>query len=202
MGQEEKFRDKYRVSSARLQNYDYGQSGAYFVTICTQNRESFLGQITNGVMKLSEMGEIVKAEWEKTAVIRKNVILGERVVMPNHFHAVAIIDNGLIAANPHCILEPYRTVSHHVETHCNASLQHQPQYKNKFGPQSHNLASIIRGFKGAAVRQIHLAGFQNFVWQSRFYDHIIRNENELNRISEYIQQNPHNWNNDKFFLTS
>ncbi len=93
-------------------------------------------------MKLSEMGEIVAAEWAKTPIIRTNVVLGEWVVMPNHFHAVVAIDNHAAT----------------VETHSNASLQ-QSQYRNKFGPQSCNLSAIIRGFKGATTKQIHVAGF-------------------------------------------
>ena len=80
----EKFCGKYRIPSARLKNYDYASNGAYFITICTKNREHFFGQVTNGEMRLSNIGEIIADEWEKTAEIRKNVELGEWVVMPNH----------------------------------------------------------------------------------------------------------------------
>ncbi len=192
----EKFQKKYRISSARLKNYDYGEDGAYFVTICTKNREPFFGEIVKtqdpeslheSQMQLSEIGEIIQEEWQKTAEIRKNITLGEFVIMPNHFHAVVIIQNGVVP----------------VETHCNASLQNpiQPimQYKNQFGPQSHNLSAIIRGFKGATTKQIHIAGFPHFSWQPRFHEHIIRNEIELSKISEYIFNNPQNWEQDDYF---
>lgn len=168
---EGKYRNKYRVPSTRLQNYDYGQNGMYFVTVCTQNRECFLGEITSGEMKFSEMGKIIETEWAKTSKIRTNVILDEWVVMPNHFHGIVVIENN---------------DSTSVETHINASLQ---PYKNKFGPQSHNLSS-----------QIHLAGFQNFAWQSRFHEHIVRNERTLGRIREYIVNNSCNWETDELFV--
>ena len=176
--QSNKFRGKYRVESTRLKHWDYSSNGAYFITICTKNREFFFGEIVDGKMDYSRIGEMVKEEWENTKKIRSNVTLDEWVVMPNHIHGIVIIEN------------------HNVETHCNASLPKKSQI-NQFGPQSHNLAAIIRGFKGAATKQIHIAGFTTFAWQSRFYDHIIRNENELNQIREYIVNNPIKWDLDR-----
>jgi putative transposase len=188
------FRNKYRSQSGRLKGYNYSLSGVYFITICTQNREHFFGRIDKTEcslslyeMYLSEIGKIVADEWKKTAEIRKNVILGEWVVMPNHFHAVVILknDEGLV-----------ETHKKSTETHSNASLQNKKQYINKFGSQSQNLSAIIRGFKGATTKQIHLAGFSDFAWQSRYHDHIIRDEKELKRISEYIMYNPIHWDID------
>ena len=110
--------------------------------------------------------------------------------MPNHFHAILFIQN-----NP-------------LESHCNASLtgnkncnasQTEYNYKNKFGPQINNLPSIIRGFKGSATKQIHISGLYEFQWQPRYYDRIIRNELELERITNYIEMNPSRWNEDKYF---
>ena len=179
--QPEKFRGKYRIESMRLKRWDYSSDGAYFVTVCTRNRECFLGEIVDGKMCYSRMGEIVAREWKNTKNIRSNVELEEWVVMPNHIHGIVII-NRL------------------VETHCNASLHIgnvQKSAANRFGPQSNNLAAIIRGFKGATTKQIHIEGFREFAWQSRFYDHIIRNENELNRVREYIQNNPLQWDQDR-----
>jgi REP element-mobilizing transposase RayT len=103
--------------------------------------------------------------------------LDEFVVMPNHFHGIVIIQ------------------CRDVETHSYASLQ--GQFKNKFGPQSKNLAAIIRGFKGTTTKQIHSAGFCDFAWQPRYYEHIIRNENESNSIREYILNNPLQWELDR-----
>jgi len=84
-----------------------------------------------------------------------------------------------------------------AETHGNASLQIQCEYKNLFGPQSNNLSSIIRGFKGATTKNIHIAGFCDFEWQPLFYDRIIRNELELNNERQYILENPPNWERDR-----
>lgn len=173
-----KFQGKYRISSARLRGCDYSVNGAYFITICTKNREPFFGEIVNRNMVLSDMGKIVVEEWIKTSDIRKNVELGEWVVMPDHFHAIVIIRN---CAQTHC-----------VETHCNASLP------NKFGPQSRNIPSIIRGFKGSVVRRIRATGFLGFAWQPRFHDWIIRDEGGFQRVSEYIFANPQNWKRGRF----
>jgi len=173
-----KFKNKYRTTSLRVQGHDYSQNGAYFITICTKDKENYFGKIKNGKKILSDIGSMVNNEWEKTAEIRKNVILDEYVIMPNHFHAMIFINNN-------------------VETHCNASLQDDKKYKNKFGPQSNNLSSVVRGFKGVVTKQVHILSFDDFAWQSRFYDRIIRDDVELNKIREYIQINPKEWDNDK-----
>jgi putative transposase len=78
--------------SIRLRGYDYAQAGFYFVTICTHNRESVFGHIAHGEMVLNHAGEIARDCWLETARIRPHVILGDFVVMPNHFHAVFAID--------------------------------------------------------------------------------------------------------------
>ena len=168
------FKNKYRIKSIRLKHWNYSLNGIYYVTICTKNRECWFGDIVNGEMKLSRVGKIIANEWVETERIRSYVQLDEWVIMPNHFHGIVIIDNDNVVCN--------------VETHGHVSLQ--TEHTNKFGPQSKNLPAIIRGFKGTTTKQIHLAGFHDFAWQSRFYEHIIRNEYELNRIREYIFNNP------------
>jgi len=90
---DDKFQNKYRISSTRLQNWDYGWNAPYFVTICTKNREHYFGKIVDGEMQLSDIGKIVESEWVKSPVIRPdmNLELGAFVVMPNHFHGIVII---------------------------------------------------------------------------------------------------------------
>jgi len=182
-----KFQEKYRTESHRLTGWDYSQDGFYFITICTQNRENIFGEIRNGKMQLSEIGKIVEEEWQRTEKIRRNVKLDAFVVMLNHLHGIVIIDNVLESKN--------------VETHCNAFLQKQnsgQNYKNKFGPQSNNLSAIIRGFKSAVTKRIHqIQPALDRVWQPRFHDRIIRDEDELNRVRDYIWQNPENWGKDE-----
>ena len=191
-----KFKNKYRIKSARLQGYDYSNEGFYFVTICTKNREMSFGDIIGGKMVLSSIGEIIKQEWLNTPDIRKNVELDKFVIMPNHLHGIVIIQYSIPASVP---------TTHPVETHCNASLRdaslwmrNNQEYKNKFGPQSNNLSAIIRGFKGVTTK-ITRRKFSNinFAWQPRFYDRIIRNDNELNRIRQYIMDNPEKWELDR-----
>lgn len=86
--------------SIRLKGYDYSQVGAYFVTICVQNRECVLGEVIDGQMHLNQFGKIVAAEWLKTAEVRENVDLDVSVVMPNHMHGILIITHqiGIVAA--------------------------------------------------------------------------------------------------------
>jgi REP element-mobilizing transposase RayT len=208
----EKFQNRYRIPSARLQNWDYGRNAAYFITICTQHRECWFGHIHHGIMVLSEIGEIVETEWLKTFEIRRdmNLIMGEYVVMPNHFHAIIIIGENEynMQRGTECGTEQRtecgterRDAMHCVSTPANVGTPANvtiPTIPNKFGPQSKNLASIVRGFKSGVTinaRKIN-TGFE---WQSRFYDHIIRNNDSFQRIANYIVNNPAKWNDDKFF---
>jgi len=186
----DKYRNKYRIASARAQWWDYGWNGAYFVTICTHNREHFFGEIADGVMTLSAMGHIANSCWYEIPNHFPFVELGAHVIMPNHVHGIVMINKP------------------NVETQNFASLPASSPLvppasdkpKNQFGPQSKNLASIIRGFKIGVTqnaRQIHA----DFAWQPRFHDHIIRNDAEYQRISNYIINNPANWQDDKLYST-
>ncbi|MFH1546775.1 MAG: transposase [Patescibacteria group bacterium] len=201
----ELFQEKYRISSARLRGWDYAADGYYFVTVCTKDHEEFFGEVVNKKMALNDIGKIVDEEWRKAEEIRENVGLDVWVTMPNHIHGILIINNfrkkNAGIARDTDTVETCTVEAQRVETHCNASLRRrqsqQPQYKNKFGPQSDNLSAIIRGFKGAATKQIHELGFDAFAWQPRFHDRVIRGEEELNRIRDYIFLNPDNWEKDK-----
>lgn len=186
----EKYRNKYRIDSARLKNWNYANSAAYFVTICTANREHFFGEIMNGEFQPSEIGLITETEWIKSIEIRPdmNLSLGEYVVMPNHFHGILFIgDNDYNCVSKNKTMDNgYRDAMHGVST------------GNIFGSQSKNLASIIRGFKSAVTTYSRKNNIP-FNWQPRFHDHIIRNEAEFERIANYIGNNVANWTEDKFF---
>src|SRR5690554_2686213 len=138
----DKYKNKYRIASTRAQWWDYSANAAYFVTICTKNRKHFFGEIKNGKMILSEIGKIAHSEWLKTFEMRPdmNLIRGEFVVMPNHFHA--IIGIGKNQYNSQCDTHDRRRNAMHCVSTATADFP-----KNQFGPQSKNLASIIRGFK-------------------------------------------------------
>jgi REP element-mobilizing transposase RayT len=170
------YKNKFRVESSRLKDWDYSIPWWYYVTICTKDMKCWFGKVENGKMVLNEVGKIVQKEWLKTPDLRKKVELDYFVIMPNHFHGI-IITTGT------------ENIDNVVETHRDASLR---KVKN-------NLSDIIRGFKGSCTNQIHLSGNSAFKWQQRFYDHIIRNENDLLRIRTYIQNNPLKWELDEYY---
>jgi putative transposase len=168
------FKGKYRVESTRLRGWDYASAGWYFVTVCTRGRECFFGNVVDREMRLSPIGEIVAAEWQKTAEIRPNVKIDAWVVMPNHIHGIIVTQN-----NP-------------VETTCRVVSTKTPTRL-----RANSLSAIVGQIKSVCTKRIWAMGFSNFAWQTRFYDHIIRDEESLNRIREYIINNPLNWERDK-----
>jgi REP element-mobilizing transposase RayT len=186
----DKYQKKYRIHSTRLSDWNYGNASLYFITICTQKMVHFFGEIVEEEIILSEIGGIVKTEWLKTFMLRPdmNLWIGEFMIMPNHFHAIIGIGSNV-----------YNTENEDVK-HGDAKHRVSTIAPNQFGPQSKNLASIIRGFKSSVsilARKTNL----DFHWQTRFYDHIIRNDKSFQTISDYIINNPTNWNKDKFFNT-
>jgi REP element-mobilizing transposase RayT len=187
-----KFKNKYRIPSARLQTWDYANNGAYFITICTQNREHFFGNIKNGIMQLSEIGKLAEQFWYEIPNHFSMVELGNFVVMPNHVHGILIIDK----TND----EPF------VETrHCLVSTNIQTNSiigSSRFQNQGKNTISSIVGSYKSIVTKMSRQINPNFGWQSRFHDHIIRNSKSFDNIQNYIEQNPLNWKEDGFYLNS
>ncbi|GAA0890649.1 transposase [Fulvivirga kasyanovii] len=186
------YKNKYRIASTRLPGWDYGWNAAYFVTICTKNRTHWFGRIVktkdlnSQQMQLSEMGQIANRCWLEIPEHFPFVKLGNHVVMPNHVHGIIIIDkpdmDSVGAQNFAPLQNPYTITTP----------------KNKFGPQSQNLASIVRGFKIGVTKNSRLIN-QNFAWQSRYHDHIIRNQRSFDNISQYIIDNPLKWKEDRFY---
>lgn len=167
--------DKHRRHSIRLKDYDYSQAGAYFITICTRSRKLIFGDVVEGEMRLNEYGRVVETEWIKTADIRKNVELDVFVVMPNHFHGVIIISGkGDPSGRPYAPSSPH-------------------------GSPSGSLGAIIGQFKSAASKRINkLRGTPGTpIWQRSYYEHVIRNEDDLAEIREYIMNNLMKWELDK-----
>ncbi len=163
------FQGKYGTNTTRLHAWDYGTNAAYFITICTKSKIPWFGKVDHGKMHLSEIGKIADACWMEIPRHFPFVELGEYIVMPDHVHGIVII----------------------VEAQNLAPLQSPPP-RNQFGPQSKNLASIIRGFKVGVTKQARLVN-TDFVWQKRYYDHIIRNTRAYQDISGYIKNNPSNY---------
>ncbi|MEM6265859.1 MAG: hypothetical protein AAGI38_25375 [Bacteroidota bacterium] len=192
-----KFRNKYRIPSSRATFWDYGWNGAYFVTICTKGMEAHFGRVAGEKMILSEIGQIAKKCWLAIPNHFPFVKLDVHVIMPNHVHGIIIIDKADVEMGE---ITDNENQSPLVETQNLASLQnHTSLPKNKFGPQSRNLPSIIRGFKAGVTKQARTI-LPEFSWQPRYHDHIIRNDESWNRIANYIVNNPLNWQTDKFYI--
>ncbi|MDP2175284.1 MAG: hypothetical protein Q8K70_05165 [Bacteroidota bacterium] len=211
------FKNKYRIDTMRLKSYNYSNQGMYFITICTNNRLNYFGEIPvvetpcmASLQRATEMGKIAHDEWFKTIELRPdmNIELGEFIVMPNHIHGIIIIGKNEYNTNPiavetPCMASENPNDSDEKETPCMASLQQQrgdknDLPKNQFGPQSKNLASIIRGYKSAVTTYARKNNIE-FNWQKGYYEHIIRSSDEFERISNYIINNPQKWIDDMFY---
>lgn len=167
--------------SIRLQGYDYSQSGAYYVTIVTHGRECVFGEVVNGKMTLNQFGQIVQRAWFDLPKHYPHIVLGTFCIMPNHVHVVIIlIDGGIVGAG----LRPAPTIP--------APTIPAPTMAR------HPLSEIVRAFKSFSARRINeLRKTQGIpVWQRNYYEHIIRDDEEHNRIHLYIESNPVNWLED------
>jgi REP element-mobilizing transposase RayT len=167
---------KYDRKSNRLKGYDYTNPGYYFITICVADRYNLFGKIRKGQINLNKYGKVAEEEWLQTEILRNNVKLDEFVIMPNHVH-------GIIE-----LIETSRDTARRVPA------------GEQFGkPVKRSIPTIVRSYKSAvtkAVNELHNRSGDK-VWQKNYYDHIIRNSEELNRIRKYIMNNPKNWEYDK-----
>ena len=197
------FRDRYRIESTRLPGWDYASDGVYFVTICTRDRECFLGEVVDGEMVLSAAGVIIAEEWVKTAQIRKNVSLDAWVVMPNHLHGIIYIHNPdhkeltrrdapvgrLFDQVGTTDVPPARLYGSVGRVESTADVPPARLYGGTIG-------SIIGQFKSICTKRICAAGY-DFAWQPRFYDQIVRDDKTMLAIREYILNNPQKWDFDR-----
>jgi putative transposase len=199
----DKFKNKFRIPSARLQTWDYSTVGAYFITICTKKRAHFFGEIENDVMKLSHAGVIADIMWYEIKNHAKNIELGEFKVMPNHIHGILILngdgDNNNADANPDANPDDVET-RHALSLHP-PSLPPLPNTgETRFQNQGKNtVSSILGSYKSAVTKHANRLGLDSG-WQERFHDHIIRNAASFERIQNYIANNPLTWKEDKFYL--
>lgn len=190
----EKFQNKFRIPSARLQSWDYGSNGAYFITICTHNREHLFGEIVGGEMQLNEIGLLAQKYWLEIPNHFPFIELGNFVIMPNHTHGILIIDKSGTAVVETPNLGVSTTETNTIET---ITTETKIGGKNeKWKPNT--IGSIINQYKRIVTinaRKIDT----NFAWQPRFHDHIIRDAQSFENIQNYIANNPANWNKDKFY---
>ncbi len=180
------YKNKYRIESTRLQKWDYGWNGKYFITIVTKNRIHYFGEIDkNKIMHLSESGKIAEKFWYEIPNHFPFAILDEFIVMPNHIHGIVFI-------------EKKRNETNLIDGLDKANIILTPGQKRYRNPGKNNISSIFGSYKSVVSNNAHKTN-PEFDWQSRFYDHIIRDDAELNRIRHYIRNNPKNWSDDKFF---
>ncbi|MBK7128321.1 MAG: transposase [Crocinitomicaceae bacterium] len=168
----------------RLKNWNYSWNGLYFITICVEGRVNHFGEVVDGKMILSEAGLVVDKIWRSIPLQFDYILLEEFVVMPDHFHG---------------ILKIQRSNIRHIEcpmTKIEYPYNHSEFIKERGGvcgeknPMLHqNISRVIRWFKGRSTFEIRKFN-RAFSWQSRFYDHVIRDENAFQRITKYIKNNP------------
>jgi len=189
-------RKRHHRRSYRLRGYDYAQAGMIFVTLCVENRACLFGHIAHGVMELSAAGQIAYDEWCNTPQIRPNIKLGEFVVMPNHVH-------GIIHIQSRGDVQTQRTPSENtLETNdlrwANAVPLRSP---------SQTVGAIVRGYKSSVIRKINALYGNGYagekpkfkIWQRNYHDRIIRDQQSLQNITQYIKNNPSNWLVDELY---
>jgi putative transposase len=210
----DKFQNKYRIPSARWQAWDYSNEGLYFITINAAHHACLFGTIVDKELYLSEYGQIVVEEWNKSFEIRSELFCDAFVIMPNHIHAILRIEYSAVVVEPHgCAAD--NTQSHVVETHRRASLCDDANGNSHYEPHGRaalqgngiafrepkSISSFVAGFKSAVTSRINqLRNTKGQpVWQTRFHDHVIRDYEECRRIGAYIDSNIVNWNEDRYY---
>ena len=160
-----------------MRGYEYATPGAYFVTICAYGRACLFGDIVDGEMCLNEYGAVVVDCWKDLSVHYPHVELDEFVVMPNHLHGIIVI---------------------RTDSEINVGAGFKPAPTGSTRTKRHGLTEVVRGFKTFSARRINIirAAPGTPVWQRSYYDHVIRGEEELDRVREYIQGNPAKWLED------
>jgi REP element-mobilizing transposase RayT len=190
--------DIHHRRSVRLKGFDYSQPAAYFITICTRDRVSSLGDVVEGVATLSAAGSIVQNIWDSLPDRFPNVAVDAFIVMPNHVHGILIVGTQFLAPKPvrqadvqsvgAQFIAP-RTVLPPIAKFPDGAVQGAMN-------RAPTLGECVRAFKAASTRLIRVGGF-DFAWQRGFYERVIRDENELRRVQAYIEANPANWDTDE-----
>jgi putative transposase len=174
----------HRRRSIRIPGHDYAAPAAYYITICTKNRECLFGTVAAGTMRLNSIGEIARLCWEEIPIHFPNVETDTFVIMPNHVHGILWVNGRQtdvsVGANNYLPLQPTRS---------------------RLFPMGHGtsktVGSIIRGFKIGVMTGVRKKFPARPIWQRNYYERVIRNDPELNRIRQYIADNPAQWESDR-----
>lgn len=208
--------------SLRMKGYDYAQNGAYFLTICIQDRACLLGEIgTDGDMQLNDAGQMVVAQWEAMGDRFEAVELDTFVIMPNHMHAIIFIRNpdpppvgaGLVPARPCTPAAGGRATTRVAPTVAENESSWKPTDNDNGGAvgaglvpaqMPPTLGDVVGAFKSLTTveytRGVKESGWPTFrgrLWQRNYYEHVVRNEQSLARIRRYIHDNPARWAFDR-----
>ena len=172
--------DSQRSWRQRL-TYDYGRHGGYFVTLCTRNLECLFGQVVDNEVVLNQFGRIVRDELEIKPIMRHDVLVDESVVMPNHVHAIIAVIDPAEGTSPERI-DPYGFT--------------------RKAPQS--IGSLVAGLKSVITRYINEMRDSPGapLWQPKYREHVIKSEEDLNRIRQHILDSPHRWPDDEYNPTN
>ena len=184
--------DRHHRRSIRLKGYDYTQAGAYFVTICAYQRECLFGQVENGAMVSSQYGHLAEQCWQVLPRDFPRVELDVFVVMPNHLHGIITLTGCHTAGRGEAFAQRLKERPRSIPA--NAS-----PLRSAHGTQPGSLAAVVQNFKSVSTRKINRtrATLGMPVWQRDYHEHIIRNEDELSRIRDYIVNNPLQWAVDR-----
>ena len=202
--------------SIRIPDYNYSRPGFYFITLCCSYREYLFGEIKDNIMILNDFGRIAYDEWIQSAKIRSEIELDEFVVMPNHFHAIVLINiDGRKVNNSGRGDRPVAPTDSNnpvTPTDSNNPVAPTDWAQNQLGdppvaptrptgPKSKSIGSLMAGYKSSVTKKInqlrHKPGEP--VWQRNYFEHIIRDEKSLAQIRQYILDNPENWGKDEFY---
>jgi putative transposase len=181
--------EKHHWRSIRLKGYDYAQEAVYFVTVCTQNRACLFGAVADGEMQLNNAGKIAKTAWDDMPARIPSVRLDAFIVMPNHVHGIIMVGAQFIAPQktpPTIVGAQFIAPSDGFGVTNQGAINHAP-----------TLGEIVRAYKAASTRLIRQAGTADFAWQRNYYEYIVRNEESLGRIRQYILDNPARWAFDR-----
>jgi len=188
----DKFRNKFRVDSIRLQNWDYSRNAAYYITICTQNREPYFGKIANRNMNLSDIGELANKFWKEIPDHFSFVYIDAFVIMPNHIHGILIIDNPKNERKNETVEDMHDGRDKAMPCLYNTGTQKisglSPGQKRFRNQGKNTLSSIIGSYKSIVTKYARKIN-PEFTWQPRFYDHVIRNDESMTKIRFYINNN-------------
>jgi len=208
-----KYKGKYRVDSTRLPAWNYATSGQYFVTICTEGRKCFFGEVVGGEMQLSQFGKIAQELWYEIPKQFSNCDIDVFCIMPNHIHGILIINptrdalarEGIVKEDAIDVEDSQDGIDSQDANRSDAINRVSTRggcqrggVTGVFNPMlsKNSLSKIVRWYKGRCRFEINQI-YQGFGWQERFYEEIIRNELALDRIREYIINNPRNWEGDR-----